>query len=104
MAQVFRPIQSVRMDCSTTSKRVALPASTTNIRIYNNSATIAWVVLGNSSVTAAIPALDTAGSGFPVAPYTVENFTESADASLTHIAAILSSGTGVVNVTCGEGW
>ena len=104
MAQVFRPLQSIRMDCSTTSKRVALPANTLNVRIHNESPVVAWVVLGSSSVTAAIPALDTAGSGFPVAPYTVENFTESTDGSVTHIAAILSSGTGVVNVTCGEGW
>ena len=104
MAQVFRPIQSVRMDCSTTSKRVALPANTTNIRIYNNTPSMAWVVLGNSSITAAIPAADTAGPGFPVAPYTVENFTETVDGGATHIAAILSSGTGFVNVTCGEGW
>lgn len=104
MAQVFRPLQSIRMDCSTTSKRVALPANTLNIRIYNNSASIAWVTLGGSSVTSAIPALDTAGPGFPIAPYTVENFTESTDGSITHVAAILSSGTGVVNITCGEGW
>lgn len=104
MAQVFRPIQSIRMDCSTTSKRVALPANTLNIRIYNEAPVVAWVVIGNSSVTSAIPALDTAGSGFAIAPYTVENFTESPDGGATHIAAILSSGTGVVNVTCGEGW
>jgi hypothetical protein len=104
MAQVFRPLQSIRMDCSTTSKRVALPASTTNIRIYNNSASVAWVIVGNSSVTAVIPALDTAGPGFPVAPFTVENFTETQEGGATHIAAILSSGTGTVNVTCGEGW
>jgi hypothetical protein len=104
MAQVFRPIQSIRMDCSTTSKRVALPANTINIRIYNEAPVVAWVVIGNSSVTSAIPALDTAGAGFAIAPYTVENFTESPDGGATHIAAILSSGTGVVNVTCGEGW
>lgn len=104
MAQVFRPIQSVRVDSSTTSKRVAFPASTINIRIYNNTPVLAWVNFGNSSVTAAIPAADTAGPGFPVAPYSVENFTESPDGAATHIAVILSSGTGFVNVTCGEGW
>lgn len=104
MAQVFRPISSIRVDCSTTSKRVALPTSATNVRIYNNTSSIAWVNLGNSSVTAAIPAVDTAGPGFPVAPGTVENFTESVDGALTHIAVILASGTGIVNVTVGEGW
>lgn len=104
MAQVFRPIQSVRVDSSTTSKRVALPANTTNIRIYNNTASLAWVTLGNSSVTSAIPAADTAGPGFPVAPYSVENFTETVDGGATHVAVILASGTGFVNVTCGEGW
>lgn len=104
MAQVFRPIQSIRMDCSTTSKRVALPANTLNVRIYNNTTSMAWVVLGNSSVTATIPAADTASAGFPVAPNSVENFTESTDGGVTHIAVALLAGTGFVNVTCGEGW
>lgn len=104
MAQVFRPIQSIRVDSSTTSKRVALPANSTNIRFYNNTAAYAWVNLGDSSVTAAIPAADTAGPGFPIAPYSVENFTETVDGGATHVAVILSSGTGFVNVTCGEGW
>lgn len=104
MAQVFRPIQSIRVDCSTTSKRVALPANTTNVRIYNETTSVAWVLLGNSSVVAAIPALDTAGPGFAVAPASVENFTETVDGGATHIAIILATGTGVVNVTCGEGW
>lgn len=104
MAQVFRAIQSVRIDSSTASKRVALPANTTNVRIYNNTTSMAWINIGNSSVTAAIPAVDTAGPGFPVAPGTVENFTETADGGATHIAVILQSGTGIVNVTCGEGW
>lgn len=104
MAQVFRPIQSIRMDCSTVSKRVALPANTTNIRIYNNTTSMAWVVIGNASVTAAIPAADTASVGFPVAPNSVENFTETVDGTATHIAVALLAGTGFVNVTCGEGW
>lgn len=104
MSKVFLPIQSIRIDSSTTSKRVALPANTTNIRIHNNTASMAWVILGNSSVTAAIPAADTASSGFPIAPNSVENFTETSDGSATHIAVILQTGTGFVNVTCGEGW
>lgn len=104
MSKVFFPIQSIRIDSSTTSKRVPLPANTTNIRIYNNTTSMAWVVMGNSSVTAAIPAADTASAGFPVAPNSVENFTETPDGSATHIAVILQTGTGFVNVTCGEGW
>jgi hypothetical protein len=104
MSKVFFPIQSVRIDSSTTSKRVPLPANTTNIRIYNSTSSMAWVILGDSSVTAAIPAADTASSGFPVAPNTVENFTETVDGTATHVAVILQTGTGFVNVTCGEGW
>ena len=104
MSKVFFPIQSIRADCSTTSKRVPLPANTTNVRIYNSTASMAWVILGNSSVTAAIPAADTASVGFPVAPNSVENFTETVDGSATHIAVVLQIGTGFVNVTCGEGW
>jgi hypothetical protein len=104
MAQVFRAISSVRVDCSTTSKRVAFPADGTNIRIFNNTTSMAWVVFGDSSVTAVIPAADTAGPGFPIAPGSVENFTESVDGGPTHVAIILQTGTGIVNVTVGEGW
>ena len=104
MAQVFRAISSIRVDSSTTSKRVALPTSATNIRIYNNTSSLAWINIGDSTVTAAIPAADSAGPGFPVAPGTVECFTESVNGALTHVAVILQSGTGFVNVTVGEGW
>ncbi len=104
MAQVFRAISSIRVDCSTTSKRVAMPANATNIRIFNNTTSMAWVVFGDSSVTAAIPAVDTAGPSVPVAPNSVENFTESVDGAATHVAVILQAGTGIVNVTVGEGW
>lgn len=104
MAQVFYPISSIRVDCSTVSKRVALPADATNVRFFNNTGAVAWVNIGNSGVTAAIPALDTAGPGFPIAPGSVEAFTESPNGGATHVAIVLSSGTGVVNVTAGEGW
>lgn len=104
MTKVFLPINSIRVDCSTTSKRVALPSDATNIRFYNNTTSMAWVRLGDSSVTAAIPAADTAGFGFPLAPGTVEAFTESTNGGVTHVAIILQSGTGFVNVTMGEGW
>lgn len=104
MAQVFYPISSIRVDCSTVSKRVALPANATNIRFFNNTASLAWVNLGDSSVTATIPAADTAGAGFPIAPNSVESFTESPNGGATHVAIVLASGTGMVNVTMGEGW
>jgi len=104
--EVFLPLRSVRMDCSTTSKRVALPALGRHVRIFNNTTSMAWVNLGGSGVTAAIPAADTAGDGFPVAPGSVELFREdpSTANAITHIAVILQSGTGIVNVTVGEGW
>ena len=104
MAQVFYPISSIRVDSSTTSKRVALPANATNIRFFNNTSSTAWVVVGDSTVTAAIPAVDTAAPGFPIAPSSVENFTKSPSGAATHVAVILQSGTGMVNVTAGEGW
>lgn len=104
--EVFLPIASIRVDASTTSKRVALPADGRHVRIFNNTGSLAWVNLGGNTVTAAIPAVDTAGPGFPVAPYSVEVFREnpSSATTTTHIAVILSSGTGMVNVTVGEGW
>ena len=104
--EVFLPIASVRVDCSTTSKRVALPADGKHVRIYNNTGSLAWVNLGTSTVTAAIPAADTAGPGFPLAPYSVELFRENPSSATptTHIAVILATGTGTINVTVGEGW
>ncbi len=104
--EVFLPLRSVRVDASTTSKRVAMPADGRHVRIHNNTASLAWVNMGTSTVTAAIPAADTAGPGFPVAPGTVELFREdpSSAAPTTHIAVILQTGTGFVNVTVGEGW
>ena len=104
MAQVFYPISSIRVDCSTVSKRVALPANATNVRFFNNTTSLAWVNIGDSTVTATIPAADTAGAGFPLAPNSVEAFTESPNGGATHVAIVLQSGTGFVNVTMGEGW
>jgi hypothetical protein len=104
--EVFLPLRSVRVDASATSKRVALPALGRHVRIFNDTTVTAWVNLGNSSVTAAIPAADAAGDGFPIAPGSVELFREdpSSAAAITHIAVILSGGTGNVNITVGEGW
>lgn len=104
--EVFLPIASVRIDASTTTKRVALPANGKHVRIFNNTSSLAWVNLGSSTVTAAIPAADTAGPGFPVAPNSVELFREdpSTANATTHVAVILATGTGIVNVTVGEGW
>lgn len=102
--EVFLPVASVRIDANTTSKRVAMPAEGRHIRVFNNTSTMAWVTLGGSTVTAAIPAADTAGPGFPVAPGSVELFRDDPRNTNTHIAVILSSGTGIVNVTVGEGW
>lgn len=104
--EVFLPVASVRMDCSTTSKRVAFPAQTSHVRVYNNTTSMAWVNLGTSTVTAAIPAADTAGPGFPISPGGVEVFREPQGSATptTHIAVILQTGTGFVNVTSGEGY
>lgn len=102
--EVFLPVRSVRIDASTTTKRVAIPADARHMRIFNNSASLAWVTLGDGTVTSAIPAADTAGAGFPVAPGAVELFRCDPRNINTHIAIILSAGTGIVNVTVGDGW
>ena len=101
---VFLPVASVRVDASTTSKRVAMPAEGRHVRIFNNTASVAWVNLGTGTVTAAIPAADTAGEGFPVAPGSVELFRDDPRNTNTHIAIVLQGGTGTVYVTVGEGW
>lgn len=101
---VFLPVASVRVDASTTSKRVAMPAEGRHVRIFNNTASVAWVTPGGSTVTSAFPAADTAGPGFPVAAGSVELFRDDPRNTNTHIAIVLASGTGTVNVTVGEGW
>lgn len=102
--EVFLPIRSVRIDASTSSKRVAMPAEGKNFRVFNNTSSLAWVTPGGSTVTSAIPAADTAGEGFPVAPGSVELFRCDPRNTSTHIAVVLLNGTGIVNVTVGDGW
>lgn len=102
--EVFLPVASVRIDASTTSKRVAMPAEGRHFRIFNNTASVVWVTPGTSTVTSAFPAADTAGAGFPVAAGATELFRDDPRNTNTHIAVILASGTGTVNVTVGEGW
>ena len=102
--EVFLPIRSVRIDASTSSKRVAIPGEARHMRIFNNTTSMAWVNLGGGTVTAAIPAADTAGDGFPVAPGSVELFRCDPRNGNTHVAVVLLSGTGIVNVTVGDGW
>jgi hypothetical protein len=102
--EVFLPIRSVRVDASTVSKRVAMPGEGRHLRIFNNTSSLAWVTPGGNTVTSAIPASDTAGEGFPVAPNSVELFRCDPRNINTHVAVVLSVGTGIVNVTVGEGW
>lgn len=102
--EVFLPIRSVRVDASTTTKRVAFPGEGRHFRIFNNTASTAWVTPGGSSVTSAFPAVDTAANGFAVAPGSVELFRCDPRNINTHIAVVLLSGTGIVNVTVGDGW
>lgn len=102
--EVFLPLRTVRIDASTSSKRVAIPAEGKHMRIFNNTTSLAWVTPGGNAVTSAIPAADTAGDGFPVAPGSVELFRCDPRNTNTHVAVILQTGTGFVNVTVGDGW
>ena len=102
--EVFLPVRSVRIDASTASKRVAIPGEARHMRIFNNTTSMAWVTLGGNTVTSAILAADTAGEGFPIAPNSVELFRCDPRNANTHVAVALLTGTGIVNVTVGEGW
>lgn len=100
---VFQPILSVRLTTSVASARVALPAATNHVRIFNNSTATAWVLPGNSAVTSAFPTAGTAGAGFAVAAGATEVFRLPFGTSTTHVAAILDAGTGVLEITSGDG-
>lgn len=103
--EVFLPIATGRVAASTTSARIALPASASHLRVVNPTAAIVWVQPTDSSGVAVIPAAGASGTGWPVAPTSTESFRldPSQRATQTHIAVILSAGTGDVYVTAGEG-
>lgn len=89
----------VALSCTTssgTSSRTALVGSGTVVMLTNVSDVVAYVALGDSSVTATT-------SYFPVLPGTKEIVTISGDLTVTHAAGITGSSTATVLVHRGYG-
>jgi len=104
MLNPFSPktVGTVSITSAVTSARVALvPLGANQCRIKNLDATnIAYVVFGDSTVVATLPAGATPG-GFPVGPN--ESIIVSISPIVTHVAAICSAGTPIVMFTSGNG-
>lgn len=92
----FAPLgSSVKVAATTASGSVALGQRARTVRVHNASAAIAFIAFGDASVTA-----NASGSGsIPVAAGATEVF----GGGSTHAAAVLSTGTGDVWFTPGDG-
>jgi hypothetical protein len=94
---------TVSITCAVTSARVALvPKGGFQLAITNSdTSNIAYVEVGDSSVTATVPNGATPGS-MPILPGQTRGVS-IAGASVTHAAAICSAGTPLVFFTPGNG-
>lgn len=89
----------VVLSCTTssgTSSRTALVGTGSVVMITNVSDVVAYIALGDSSVTATT-------SYFPILPGTKEVVSVSSDITATHVAGITGSGTATVLVHKGHG-
>lgn len=84
------------LTCTSTSARTALVGTGSVLMLTNISDVVAYVALGDSSVTATT-------AYFPVLPGTKEVISINADAGYTHAAGITSSGTASVLIHRGYG-
>lgn len=87
------------LSCTTssgTSSRTALVGSGSVVMVTNVSDVVAYVALGDSSVTATT-------AYFPILPGTKEILTVSGDLTITHAAGITGSGSATVLVHKGHG-
>ena len=99
------PQQTVSITCSTVSQRVALVATgvgtATSLRIKNvDASNVAYVNIGDSTVTATVPNGGTGGS-MPIGAG--ETVGISLNKLVTNVAAICTSGTPLLFFTPGEG-
>lgn len=103
MSRPFAPAgqaTTVNVSASTTSGRVKFDniagtgLKSQNVRIFNSAAVVAFVELGDVTVTAAL------ATGIPIAPNAAVILNAQ---GATHMAVILPSSTGTVYATPGEG-
>lgn len=87
------------------SSRIALPAKTSQqgctLRLFNNGDDVAFVALGDDSVVAETPNSATPVKGLPLPSKLPVGVT--LESTMTHIAAITSSGNADIYITMGEG-
>lgn len=87
---------------STTTANIALSVQAPQIQVFNTSTGIAYVNWGNTSaVTASAGSAGTSTSNYPVAPGSVVVI--SVPIGTNYVAAILSTSSGAVLVTPGQG-
>ena len=91
----FQPSGTVSIAASTTSTNVALPQGGDVVLITNPSAAIAYISFGSD------PSVTASSSGVPVLPSS--RLLLRCGPLVTWCAAVLSSGTGTVIATRGDG-
>lgn len=85
---------TVSLTASTASARVALVTASGAVRVFNAGDVTAFIEFGSSAVTAAL------GTSIPLPAGAVETFAVS---SVSHLAAIVASGSAQIYATPGEG-
>jgi hypothetical protein len=99
-ANVFTPGLSCKLTLSTTSAATAIAGGPTCV-IYNpDSAIVAIVAFGDSSVVAVQPDATPTANRHAIAPGSTQAFTMG---NATHIAAKSESGTPALHITRGDG-
>lgn len=88
---------SVKVAATTASGSVALGSVARTVRVHNAATTIAFIAFGVGAAAAATSGSDS----IPLAPGATEVF--SVNTGITHAAAILTTGTGDVWFTPGDG-
>lgn len=99
----FQPLgKTANLAASTSSATIALSTSPNQVQVYNSTTGIAFVIFcTSSSCTAHAGSTGTSTSDYPVAPGAVIVMT--VPANTTYAAAVLSTSTGAVYFTPGQG-
>lgn len=101
----FTPGDSVALSVTAASARVALPNPSSGSRTIMLTEAlgleIAFVAVGDNTVTAVIPTNATPVNGYAVLPGSKEPITVGP--GQTHLAAITASGTATLYITSGDG-
>lgn len=101
----FTPGDTVALQVTTASARVALPNPSTGPRTIMITEAlgleIAFIAVGDDTVTATVPTNATPVKGFAILPGSKEPITVAP--GQTHLAAVTSTGTATLYLTSGDG-